>query len=1043
MSEDNIKSNQEGEEHPIQDSENIASKETSSSKLSRQEPESSEEDIDIDAVLDSSPVVEIEEEIEEEVVDESIDEAAAQDHFVYRKEELNEALEEKENVPSINEMYANGVSQVTQPSKEIKSDPPVKKEIAETIPEKPIVSKKPDINIQKSTAPKEEPKPETNPQPRIPMLPPLPPKDQWGPIKQNHEFIVKGMWYLLAASFVGIVLLFIGLSFTDLPDTKALENPQNELASQVYASNGEVLGRYFVENRVPVNFGALSDNIHNALVSTEDERFYNHCGIDFRALGRTGFKTILLQKKSAGGASTITQQLARLLFTGKKAAGFQRVVQKLKEWIIAVRLESKYTKQEIMTMYLNKFDFLYDSYGIVAAAETYFGKPQDSLNVEEAAMLVGMLKNPSLFNPRRRPDTVRHRREVVLKQMLKNDYLDRTIYDSLRALPLDISNFTRKTHTQGLAQYFRMELGKHLKNILKGEHSKKKSNGEPYDIYRDGLKIFTTIDPIYQKHAEEAMWEHMSSLQRKFNRYWTSRSKNPWRYRDEETTQGELRAREWKLKQMIQNSDRYLAMRNNYLSEDLLKRLTAKVEGLRLRDIDIERMLEAEKSKTYLRRLKSQNLIDDDMVKQYRAAIKRKEWEIIKSNWEKLEEAVEIAFDEEVKMRVFAYNDKMETDTVMTPLDSIKYHHNFLQIGSIAIDPRTGFVKAWIGGINQKYFAFDHTSTNRQVGSTFKSFVYAKAIQELGISPCEPIDDLPRTIFPGEKSFQLLEPWTPANSSGEYTGERMTLKHALRKSVNTVSVELMKRLGGTKEVRDLARELGIDVDKKYPNGQLRVPDVPSICLGSCDLTVMEMAGAYSAFANNGTYLEPVFISKIQDKTGREIYPNTYQQKENVGLESDKNYVMVQMLQYASGGLGLKSPVGGKTGTTNDYVDGWFVGITPNLVTATWVGGEDRWIRFLDLGNGQGSRMARPFFIKFMKALEADSTANYNYKAQFPIPDIPVNIELDCDLYENASIFGEDEFDSKEDGLFEDPFGDELEFEEADTIGNFDLQRNLN
>lgn len=1013
MSEDNLKTNLEGEDKQSNDANSGLGDENTKQNFPKKELESAEEDIDLNAIV-SKPSDKAEEtEPTEETSDASSTPPPA-----------------GEKVLSINEMYAQQEDGEQAVSKK---------------PEEPVKETSPKAKPKAATPPKEEEtfdifesEPEAKktdliPEIKKPTLPPLPPKDQWGPIKHKHYLIVKGMWYLLGMAVIGVILLFIGLSFTDLPDTKALENPQSELASQVYASNGEVIGRYFVENRVPVEFGNLSENIHDALVATEDERFYQHSGIDFRALGRTGVKTFLLQQKSAGGASTITQQLARLLFTGPKASGFERVVQKLKEWIIAVRLESKYSKQEIMTMYLNKFDFLYDSHGIRAAAETYFGKPQDSLNIEEAAMLVGMLKNPSLFNPRRRPDTVRHRREVVLKQMLKNDFIDKPTYDSLRALPLDISNFTRKTHTQGLAQYFRMELGKHLKRILRSPKAKKKSNGEPYDIYRDGLKIYTTIDPIYQKHAEKAMLEHMSALQAKFNVYWSSRRKDPWKYREEETTEVAMRARKWKLNQMIQNSDRYLALRHKFLPEETLKSLTDKVDGLRMRDIDIERMLDAEKRKTYLRRLKEQSLIDQDMVDQYKAAMKKDEWETIKTQWAKLQEAVKKNFDEEVDMRVFAYNDKMETDTVMTPLDSIKYHHNFLQIGSVAIDPRTGHVKSWIGGINQKYFAFDHTSTNRQVGSTFKSFVYAKAIQELGISPCEPIDDLPRTIFPGEKNFQLLEPWTPANSSGEYTGERMTLKHALRKSVNTVSVQLMKRLGSTKEVRDLARELGIDVDKQYANGQLRVPDVPSICLGSCDLTVMEMAGAYSAFANNGSYNQPIFISRILDKTGREIFDSEI--KHNQALEEDKNYVMVQMLQYASGGLGLKSPVGGKTGTTNDYVDGWFVGITPSLVTATWVGGEDRWIRFLDIGNGQGSRMARPFFTKYMKALEADSTSNYNYKAQFPIPEIPVNIELDCEVYEQISIFGEDEFDSEGDGHFEDPFGDEMEFEEPDTTGN--------
>jgi len=883
--------------------------------------------------------------------------------------------------------------------------------------------------------------PPAPPKANIPASDPTPPKkedivipaqNKWEPLKPEHRTYVRLMWMATIGGIIGLILLFVGLSFGDLPSTEALENPQSELASQVFAADGSVLGRYFVENRVPVHYNDLSPHLRNALVATEDERYFEHCGIDFTALGRAIVKTGILRQRSAGGASTITQQLSKLLFTEHRASGIERVIQKLKEWIIAVRLERKYTKQEIMAMYLNKFDFLYDSHGIKAAAETYFGKSQDSLKIEEAAMLVGMLKNPSLFNPRRRPDTVLHRRMVVLKQMLRNNLLTQEAYDSLRQLPLDISNFKRSAHTEGMAQYFRMELGKRVKDILRSDQAKKKPGGEPYDIYRDGLKIYTTIDPVYQAHAEAAMIEHMSALQKKFDRYWKSRQKDPWTYRGKDVTEGEIRARERKLKHLIQNSDRYRQMRDRFLTEEILSALTEEVDGLQLRDIDIERMLEAEKDKKALRKLVQQNLITEKMATQYRKALKTKAWKAVKTKWLALQKAVDEAFDKPVKMRVFAYNDAMEKDTVMSPLDSIKYHHHFLQIGSIAIDPHTGYVKAWIGGINQKYFAFDHTSTNRQVGSTFKPFVYAAAIQQLGVSPCERVADLPRTVFPGENNFSLLEPWTPQNSHGEYTGERMTLKEALRKSVNSVSVELMKRLGGTQEVRKLAQKMGIAVDEKYPNGQLRVPDAPSICLGSCDLTVMEMAGAYTAFANNGTFIRPVYIRKIEDKFGRVIY--SAELEESDALEPVSNYVMVEMLKYAAGGMGLKTEVGGKTGTTNDYVDGWFVGITPNLVVGTWVGGEDRWIRFLDISNGQGARMAKPFFKKFIERLEKDTTSGFDTNAHFSRPNVPINIQLDCDAYDHPGNT-DDEFedDINVDPFMEDPFGDEAPLKRDSTI----------
>lgn len=1031
MSKDNIKKDLESNEDVNLNEQTSPTENSENSPSTEQEVESSEVEIDLESVVDSSSKEEkstneaSESEVElirkGDVPDKvkSTSEVEKSEPEEVKKVEIIPPVIEKTSTLSINERFAQKASQP-------KEDPDTSNifEPEKVLVESEFTDKQKEAYIKGG---------DSKIPPVDPPKPILPPKDKWEPLKEKHEAYVKGMWYLLAASIIGVALFFVGLSFSDLPDTQALENPRSELASQVFASNGDVLGRYFVENRVPVDYAELSPNIRNALIATEDERYFSHTGIDFRGLVRALVKTGLLGQKSAGGASTITQQLARLLFTGQKASGLERIIQKLKEWIIAVQLERKYTKEEIMAMYLNKFDFLYDSHGIKAAAETYFGKPQDSLKVEEAAMLVGMLKNPSLFNPRRFPDTVMHRRMVVLKQMEKNDLLSSTEYDSLRQLPLDISNFSRSTHTKGLAQYFRMELGKHLKDILKSDLTKKKIGGEPYDIYRDGLKIYTTIDPVYQKHAEDAVLEHMSVLQKKFDRYWTSRSKNPWTYRDEDVTEGEMKARERKIKHLIQNSDRYLALRSKYLKEGDLNPLLKKVEGLRLRDIDIERMLDVETKKSSLRRLQNQNLISEKMADQYRKAMNTKEWESVKAKWKKLQEAVEESFAKPVKMRVFAYNDKMETDTVMTPMDSIKYHHNFLQIGSIAVDPHTGYVKAWIGGINQKYFAYDHTQSNRQVGSTFKPFVYATAIQQLGVSPCEQVVDLPRTVFPNENNFSLLEPWTPQNSRGEYTGERMTLKDALRKSVNTASVELMKRLGGTREVRNLVKKMGIDADAKYPNGQLRVPDAPSICLGSCDLTVMEMTGAYTAFANNGTYIRPVFVRRIEDKNGRTIF--NAEIEESDALEPASNYVMVEMLKHTSGGMGLKSLVGGKTGTTNDYVDGWFVGITPTLVVGTWVGGEDRWIRFLDLGNGQGSRMAKPFFQKFMKRLEADSLSGYDIKARFPNPDVPINIELDCDLYQQPGNPMNDPFDDESGGggFFEDQFGDEFQTEPDSTI----------
>ncbi len=828
------------------------------------------------------------------------------------------------------------------------------------------------------------------------------------------------MWRLFFAGIALGIITFVVLSFSDLPDTRELENPRSELASEILANNGEVLGRLFIENRVQVSYDELSPYIVQALIATEDARYHRHSGIDFKALGRVFFKTILMGDRSSGGASTITQQLAKLLFTGKPGSGTERVIQKLKEWIIAVQLERKYTKEEIIAMYLNKFDFLYDSYGIKAASETYFGKTQDSLKVEEAAMLVGMLKNPWHYNPRRRPERAKARRNVVLYQMVRNNILDREVYDSLKVLPVDLSNFKRKSHTQGLAQYFRSEVARMLlHDILPGDEARKKADGSPYNPYKDGLKIYTTIDPVFQKHAEQAMFTSMKALQKRFWRRWFKEKKmSPWDYVDKKhTTQAELNYRKWKLRQMVRESDRYARMRSRFL-DNIETRLEDAIPDLRLNDVAIERMVEESEEPGYFARLVSGKTLNSKQVALYREAMQNELWNELKSNWKAFQAAVEEEFNKPVKMKVFDYNETFEKDTTMSPLDSLKYHHLFLQIGSLAVDPRNGHVKAWIGGINHKYFAFDHTRSNRQVGSTFKPFIYATAIAQQGISPCQEVDDIQRTIFPGDGNFGLLDPWTPRNANGKYTGQRMQLRQALKKSVNTVSVFLMQQLGSVDPVIELLGNMGIDTRK--------IPRQPSICLGAADLSVYDMTGAYTTFANNGYSNRPIFITRIEDKNGRTIYAQ--EQMEKQVLEEEPNYVMVEMLKYASGRMGLKSEVGGKTGTTNNYVDGWFMAITPTLVVGTWVGGEDRWVRFLTLYDGQGSRMAKPFCKAFLSSLENDPESGYDWKAKFVKPEGDLSIGLDCDGFDNRDN-SEDEFDENPDGtpasneqFFEDPFG---------------------
>ncbi len=843
--------------------------------------------------------------------------------------------------------------------------------------------------------------------------------------------IVRWLWYALLAGIGVIALIFILLSFSNLPSVRQLENPRTNEATQVYAANGEVLGRYFTENRVPVTFDELDQDLVNALIATEDERYYQHSGIDFKALFRVAIKTVLLRQSSAGGASTITQQLAKQLFTVNPGSGFERVVQKLKEWIIAIRLERKYTKEEIIAMYLNKFDFINDAYGIKAAAETYFSKPQDSLEVQEAAMLIGMLKNPFLYHPLRRQELTKKRREIVLYQMAKNGIITQEAYDSLRVLPLGIK-FNRRSHLDGIATYFRMELAKDVRAILQQYNEQ---NGTDYNLYRDGLKIYTTIDPDMQRLAEAIMQEHMLEQQEIFLREW--RNKDPWTYidydEDNEPQGVPVSIRQEGLQRLIRISDRYQGLRQEILG-DIITILQEEVSEMEFNpdDREIIRMLREYQNRGHLDTLVNTGIISRQRAARYREVMRSPNFPRLRTQWDVLQERSKEAFNTPVEMKVFTYeNDQMEKDTVMTPLDSIKYHRMFLQTGIMAVDPRTGHVKVWIGGINHKYFQFDHVRTNRQVGSTFKPFVYATAIDQQGISPCFQVYDLPQTIRPGDGNFFLPEEWTPQNFDGQYTGQLFTLKEGLAKSKNTVSVYLMKQLGDVEPVRNLVHNMGIDTSARYFNGQYRLPKVPAICLGATDLSVLEMTGAYTTFANQGIHTAPIFVTRIEDKNGIKIYQGI--QQENLALNPNSNYVMVEMLRYAGGfGRSLTSDVGGKTGTTNDFVDGWFMGITPTLVVGTWVGGEDRWIHFRTPYNGQGSRMAKPFFRQFLLALQASETINYDKFAIFPRPPDNLDSQLNCDKYLRDTLpTGEDLFE--QDIFSEDQFGDEIH--NRDPFGN--------
>lgn len=850
-----------------------------------------------------------------------------------------------------------------------------------------------------------------------------------------HKRAVHWMWYLTFAGIGAVILIFIILSFSKLPSVEELENPRSEEATQIFASNGEVLGRYYTENRVPVTFEQLSPNLVNALIATEDERYHKHSGIDFEALGRVAVKTVLLGQESSGGASTITQQLAKLLFTGQRATSVpHRVLQKLKEWIIAVRLERRYTKDEIIAMYLNKFSFNYGAYGIKAASEIYFDTSQDSLQLHQAAMLIGMLKNPSLYNPIRRQEIAKDRRNVVFLQMMRNDMITPEAYDSLKTLPLGL-NYTRQTHIDGIATYFRMELAKEVKRILDRPENKK-SDGTTYDIYQDGLKIYTTIDPELQRIAEEEMVKHMASLQEELEKEWHRYNLDPWTYKSDSDKEVPVALRLQTLERLIRETERYQEMRQKHLT-DILETVEARFDDFRFHgdDREVIRMIKETENPGYFTEQIDLGYMTPEQASSYRRIMKSELFPTLLQRYKAFQDKVDEVFDTPVEMKVFTYEtENLEKTTTMSPLDSIKYHRFFLQTGILAVEPVTGFVKVWVGGINHKYFKYDHVRTNRQVGSTFKPFIYATAIDRLGFSPCYQVYDWAQTIAPGDGYFGLQEEWTPENFSGDYTGELYTLKDGLQRSINTVSVYLMKQIGDTQPVRGLVHNMGIDSSARYPNGRYRVPRAPSICLGSTDLTVMEMTGAYTTFANNGIYNKPTYILRIEDKNGRVIYEEI--PEERAALPPNANFVMVEMLRHAATGMwGLESDIGGKTGTTNDFVDGWFMGITPSLVVGTWVGGEDRWIHFRSPTRGQGAHMAKPFFRAFLKRLEESETVEYDVEARFQRPPGDLGIELNCSEYQRTTPGLEEEEQFEEDIFSEDMFGDEALKKQEETKDN--------
>ena len=736
------------------------------------------------------------------------------------------------------------------------------------------------------------------------------------PIK-DIAYYKKKFWKIYFYTLGGIFLFFIFASwgiFGSMPSFEDLENPNSNLATEIIATDGVTIGKFYNENRTPIKYADLPKHLVDALVSTEDERFYEHSGIDGR---RTLGAAIKLG--SNGGASTLTQQLAKLLFHGEGSRFLPlRIIQKAKEWIIAIKLERQYTKNEIIAMYFNKADFVNTAVGIRSAAKVYFGKEPRDLTVDESAMLVGMLTNPSLYNPVRRLEKVQKRRNIVLGQMVRNGFLEENAKTLLVKKPI-VLHFQPESHTDGIGTYFREYLRDFMKNWVK---ENKKADGSEFDIYKDGLKIYTTIDSRMQTYAEEAMKEHLPNLQEELASQQKENKNAPF----------------------VNISD---------------------VETKKL-------MMKAMKSSSRWKLMASQDKSDEEIIKSF--AVK-------------------------TKMKVFTW--KGEKDTVMTPTDSIRYYKSFLQSGMMAMEPQTGHVKAWVGGINYKYFQYDHVGQGaRQVGSTFKPFVYATAIEQLNMSPCDSIIDSPFMIHKGR--HHVTEDWEPKNSDNEYRG-MVTLKKALANSINTVSAKLIDKVG-PEAVVELVHKLGVKSE---------IPAQPSIALGAVEITVEDMVAAYSIFANEGVYIKPQFITRIEDKNGVVIYEPSPDSHDV--LNKDIAFAVIKLLEgVTEGGSGARlrtqgggngynrvtgypymftNPIAGKTGTTQNQSDGWFMGMVPNLACGVWVGCEDRSARFKGITYGQGATAALPIWAMFMKKCYKDETLHVS-KSDFERP-ANLSIKVDC------------------------------------------------
>ncbi|MCR5038010.1 MAG: transglycosylase domain-containing protein [Bacteroidales bacterium] len=732
----------------------------------------------------------------------------------------------------------------------------------------------------------------------------------------GESHAIRNLWIIFGVFLVLIILFFVCVAngiFGTMPSFEELENPQTNLATEIISADGKVLGTYYVENRSNVRYAELSHYMPEALISIEDERFTEHSGIDERALIRVAFGVLTGRKK--GGGSTITQQLAKNLFPrGENLSTPKLVLRKFQEWITATKLEYNYSKEEIVAMYLNTVAFGHNAYGIRAAAKTFFDKTPKDLNIEECALMAGVVNAPTRFSPVRNPERSIGRRNLVLQKMADNGYITQAECDSISLIPIDMTHFGVMDHNSGQATYFREFLRGELTEWAK--HTMR-PDGKPYNIYCDGLRIYTTINSRMQQYAEESVREFMGGeLQPMFYRHWKGQKNAPY----SNVTADEI---DHILETSMKRTDRYRNLKNQGMSIDSIK----------------------------------------------------------------------AEFNRPVQMTVFSW--KGPIDTMMSPMDSIRYYKWFLQASLISIESHTGHVKAYVGGLDYRFFKYDHvTQARRQVGSTFKPFLYSLAMQEGEYTPCTKIPNIQYNIQLEDGKF-----WSPGNSGGR-VGEEITLKYALAQSNNWISAYLMNQFGPNAVIAQ-ARRMGVESP---------IEAVPAICLGVCDLKLIEMVGAMSTFANQGVYIKPMFITRIEDKNGNVI--QRFSPEESEAMSELTAYKMIELMKgVVQSGTGIRlrsyygfnNPIAGKTGTTQKQSDGYFMGITPDLTTGVWVGAEDRSVHFRSTQLGQGSHTALPIWAKYMRKVYNDKSLGIS-QGDFIKPNIPgLDLNFDCDRFDNDEI----------------------------------------